>query len=72
MNTDEKAIKKKLQFLYGEKTAEKTLEKLNKLIPNGQIVHVPGWIHPFGWMLAPDEACIAILEFLSKIRTSKI
>lgn len=32
MNTDEKAIKKKLQFLYGEKTAEKTLEKLNKLI----------------------------------------
>ncbi len=31
MNTDEKAIKKKLQFLYGEKIAEKTLEKLNKL-----------------------------------------
>lgn len=32
MNTDEKAIKKKLQFLYGEKIAEKTREKLNKLI----------------------------------------
>jgi len=32
MNTDEKAIKKKLEFLYGEKIAEKTREKLNKLI----------------------------------------
>jgi len=41
MNTDEKAIKKKLEFLYGEKIAEKTREKLNKLISKYEKI-IPG------------------------------
>ncbi|PKO16330.1 MAG: hypothetical protein CVU39_08170 [Chloroflexi bacterium HGW-Chloroflexi-10] len=46
-----------------EKTC-KAMHNLIKLAKNGRLVVVPGWIHPYGWMLDPDGICASILGFL--------
>lgn len=40
---------------------------LFELVNRGKIVYVPEWVHPFGWVLAPEGACKAILTFLAEI-----
>lgn len=37
------------------------------LIQNGKIVYVPEWVHPFGWMLAPEGGSKAVLDFIADI-----
>ncbi len=44
------------------------MQGLCRLTPQGRIVTVPGWIHPYGWLLDPDGICKTILEFLAEIR----
>jgi len=39
---------------------------LFKLVDQGKIVYVPDWVHPFGWVLAPEGASIAVLSFLAE------
>jgi pimeloyl-ACP methyl ester carboxylesterase len=40
---------------------------LSKLVSEAKIVAVPGWEHPYGWLLDPAPMCRTILEFLADI-----
>jgi 2-succinyl-6-hydroxy-2,4-cyclohexadiene-1-carboxylate synthase len=52
---------------HGQDAREKTaMEGLCKLVDRGKIVEVPGWIHPYGWMITPAEVSEAVLEFLAE------
>lgn len=42
------------------------MEGLARLAGRALIVRVPGWVHPYGWLLDPEGACLSIREFLSK------
>jgi pimeloyl-ACP methyl ester carboxylesterase len=44
------------------------MQGLCNLTSKGKIVAVPGWDHPYGWLLDPDEMCKVVMEFLSEIR----
>ena len=44
------------------------MEKLSELAHQVKIVSVPGWVHPYGWLLDPQGASEAVLEFLSEVR----
>ncbi len=37
------------------------------LAAQGETRHIPGWQHPYGWLLDPEAICQAIREFLSGI-----
>ena len=53
----------------GQDEREKTvMQGLFKLVERGKIVSVPEWVHPFGWMITPQEGSKAVLEFLDEIR----
>lgn len=39
-------------------------EGLKKLTPAAELVEVPGWVHPYGWMLDCEEMCNTIRSFL--------
>lgn len=41
---------------------------LSKLAGNAKIAVVPGWIHPYGWLLDPEPTSKVILEFLLDVR----
>jgi pimeloyl-ACP methyl ester carboxylesterase len=43
------------------------MEGFFALAGKGKIVYVPGLVHPFGWMLTPDEISKAVLEFLAEL-----
>jgi pimeloyl-ACP methyl ester carboxylesterase len=38
--------------------------KMSKLPAHGRLEVVPGWNHPYGWMLDPDEMVKVVLDFL--------
>lgn len=41
------------------------IEKLAALAPDARVAGVPGWDHPFGWLVDPGPVCRAIPEFLN-------
>jgi pimeloyl-ACP methyl ester carboxylesterase len=43
----------------------RSMQELCQLTPHGKIVAVPGWIHPYGWLIEPAEMCRVVLEFLA-------
>jgi pimeloyl-ACP methyl ester carboxylesterase len=43
------------------------MEGLRDLAAQAQIVEVPGWLHPYGWLLDPEGVSEAILRFLGDI-----
>ncbi len=45
------------------KTAMKKLSEL----AGAEIVALPGWVHPYGWMLNPEGVSKVVLEFLSRV-----
>ncbi len=40
------------------------MEGLKALAPHAEVAVVPGWEHPYGWLVDPQPACQAILDFL--------
>lgn len=42
------------------------MQGLCELAVRGEIVEIDGWVHPYGWLLDPENASKAILEFLAK------
>ena len=42
------------------------IEKLRDLAPQAEIAAMPGWQHPYGWLVDPEPACRAVLDFLDK------
>jgi len=62
-------VKCPLLMLPGEDLLENAREKavmqgLSALAGHAEIVEVNGWVHPYGWLLNPEDACKAILKFL--------
>jgi len=43
---------------------KQAMQGLCELVSKGKIVAVPGWIHPYGWLLEPDEMNIVVMGFL--------
>ncbi len=51
---------------------EKELAIMNalfQLVKHGKIVRIPGWVHPFGWMITPEAGSLAVRSFLEEIPT---
>lgn len=42
------------------------MEGLRKLAVHGEIVKVSGWVHPYGWLMNPENICRTILKFLDE------
>jgi hypothetical protein len=58
-----------LLMLPGEETCgnereKNAMEGLRKLTAQGEIVEISAWVHPYGWLLNPEEVSKAILKFL--------
>jgi pimeloyl-ACP methyl ester carboxylesterase len=51
------------ELLKNEK-AKAAMYKLSSLSPNSVVIIVKDWVHPYGWMLSPDEMCAVVLEFI--------
>ncbi len=64
-----KEVRCPLLMLPGEdllknKRAKAAMRGLSKLAKDSQIIEVDGWIHPYGWVLNPDEICETVIDFL--------
>jgi len=69
-------VKCPLLMLPGEDVMENerekaAMERLGALAGQAEIVEVRGWVHPYGWLLDPEGACKAILNFLDHIGNVK-
>jgi pimeloyl-ACP methyl ester carboxylesterase len=42
------------------------IEGLRTLAARARIEEVPGWVHPYGWLLNPQSMCRAVLRFLTE------
>ena len=57
-------------MLPGEDVLENEREKvamqgLCELTAQGKIIYIPGWVHPYGWLLDPEAVCQTIRKFFS-------
>ncbi len=52
---------------WSDERTRAIIEGLGKLAGGAKIVAVPGWVHPYGWLIDPEEACKAVLEFLAEV-----
>jgi len=52
--------------LQNERT-KTAMKGLCQLASKGKIVSVPGWVHPYGWLLDPEEMSKVILGFLVEV-----
>jgi pimeloyl-ACP methyl ester carboxylesterase len=64
-----KQVKCPVLMLPGEDGAQdarinQAMQGLCKLASKGKIVAVPGWVHPYGWLLEPDAMCKVVMEFI--------
>jgi pimeloyl-ACP methyl ester carboxylesterase len=53
---------------FQDERKKAAMEGLCRLTPHGQVVPVPGWVHPYSWMLDPQGVSGIVLEFLSQFR----
>lgn len=63
-------------LLIAEKENKNKIEKaamrgLRDLAKQAHIAEISGWMHPYGWLLDPDEVCRVILGFLSHLPENK-
>jgi hypothetical protein len=54
-----------------EPTEASAMQKMCALAHQGKLVNVPGWEHPFGWLLNPEATCQTVLEFLTEAEAGK-
>jgi pimeloyl-ACP methyl ester carboxylesterase len=59
-------------MVTGDETPEneletKAIQAMSKIPVSGRLVVVPGWEHPYGWMVQPDMMVRIVLEFLSEV-----
>ncbi len=64
-----KEVRCSLLMLPGEdllknERAKAAMRGLSKLAKDSQIIEVDGWIHPYGWLLRPEEMCETVVDFL--------
>ncbi len=39
---------------------------LQRLAVNCKISSIPGWSHPYGWLLTPEVACLTVMNFIAE------
>ena len=44
-----------------------TMNGFKQLAAQAEIAVVPGWIHPYGWLMDPEEMCKTILDFTAQV-----
>ena len=44
------------------------MKRLSELAPRAKVEIIPGWVHPYGWLLDPEGVSNVVLEFLSRIQ----
>jgi 2-succinyl-6-hydroxy-2,4-cyclohexadiene-1-carboxylate synthase len=49
---------------FEDEREKAAMEGLRDLAEHAEITQVSGWVHPFGWLLDPQDVCKAILKFL--------
>ncbi len=59
-------------MVTGDEEPENKLETqaaqaMSRLPAKGKLVVVPGWNHPYGWMLDPDAMVRVVLDFLTEV-----
>lgn len=54
---------------WQDERARAAMQGLCQLAGKGKIVAVPGWVHPYGWLLDPDEMSRVVLKFLAEVRS---
>jgi len=52
---------------FDEERVKMAAQAFARLAPEGELVVVPGWSHPFGWLIDPEQMCKVILAFLEKL-----
>jgi hypothetical protein len=52
--------------LFENPSEKAVMEGLAALAPHAKIADVPGWQHPYAWLLNPAPACNEIIGFLSQ------
>ncbi len=50
--------------IFANRREKAAMEGLRELAAHARIAAVPGWVHPFGWLLDPAAGSKAVLEFL--------
>ncbi len=50
--------------IFENECSQAAMEGLCRLAAQAKIVRVPGWVHPYGWLLQPEAASKAVLDFL--------
>jgi 2-succinyl-6-hydroxy-2,4-cyclohexadiene-1-carboxylate synthase len=53
-------------MVTGDETEPEETHAMQGLCQPGKIVIVPGWQHPYGWLINPDEMCRVVLAFLAE------
>jgi pimeloyl-ACP methyl ester carboxylesterase len=56
------------QDVIKDEAMHKAMQGLSQLARSCQIVQVPGAVHPYGWMLSPQQMSAAVLKFLAEVR----
>ena len=51
---------------YMEAEEMYAMQSLSLLARRGKITTIPGWVHPYGWLLDPEAMCRTVLEFLDE------
>ncbi len=51
--------------------AKAVLRGLAQRVCRTKIIEIPGWIHPYGWLLDPEGASRAVLEFLTCVKGTR-
>jgi 2-succinyl-6-hydroxy-2,4-cyclohexadiene-1-carboxylate synthase len=69
-------VKCPVLMLPGEEVAKDerhraAMQGLSQLVDSCKIVEVPGWSHPYGWILTPETGSEAVLAFLDDVRNTK-
>ena len=44
------------------------MEGLSELLPEVKIEKIPGWVHPYGWLLNPEGVSKVVSEFLIEVQ----
>ena len=65
-------VKCPVLMVTGDEEPENPLEKsavlrMSELSADGRLAVVPGWNHPYGWLLDPDAMVKVVLEFLHRL-----
>ncbi|HWQ45895.1 MAG TPA: alpha/beta hydrolase [Longilinea sp.] len=49
---------------WNDENESAAIKKMSTVVANAKVVAVPGWVHPYGWMLQPEAMCKVVGEYI--------